>query len=147
MKYSEARLGRVFVVRLEDGDVIHEQVEALAEKENIRAAAVVCVGGADEGSRLVVGPEQGRSLPVHPMQLVLDHVYEITGAGTIFPDAQGKPVLHLHVACGRRQHACVGCVRNGVKVWHVLEVIIFELTGTTASRIKDPLTGFELLIP
>jgi len=41
----------------------------------------------------------------------------------------------------------VGCVRNGVKVWHVLEVIIFELTGTTASRIKDPLTGFELLIP
>ncbi|HDD44969.1 MAG TPA: DUF296 domain-containing protein, partial [Candidatus Desulfofervidus auxilii] len=40
-----------------------------------------------------------------------------------------------------------GCVRKGVKVWHVMEVILFELVDTTAVRALDPNTGFELLNP
>ena len=28
MKYSEAKQGRVFIIRLEDGDVLHESIEA-----------------------------------------------------------------------------------------------------------------------
>ncbi|HEC32525.1 MAG TPA: DUF296 domain-containing protein, partial [Deltaproteobacteria bacterium] len=27
MKYAEAKLGRVFVIRLEDGEIVHEVVE------------------------------------------------------------------------------------------------------------------------
>jgi hypothetical protein len=38
-------------------------------------------------------------------------------------------------------------VRKGVKTWHVLEVVIWELTGTDAMRVLDPATGFELLQP
>ncbi len=30
MKYSQARLGRIFVIRLEDGDIIHEELEKFA---------------------------------------------------------------------------------------------------------------------
>lgn len=30
MKYSEAKQGRIFVIRLEDGDVIHEEIEKFA---------------------------------------------------------------------------------------------------------------------
>ena len=54
MKYSEATLGRVFVLRLEDGDIVHEEIEAFAQEHGIRSAAVLVLGGADEGSRLVV---------------------------------------------------------------------------------------------
>ena len=32
MKYSEARQGRCFVVRLEDGDILHDELERFAEK-------------------------------------------------------------------------------------------------------------------
>ena len=32
MKYSQASLGRVFVVRLEDGDIVHECLERLARE-------------------------------------------------------------------------------------------------------------------
>jgi len=37
VKYSVAGLGRVFVVRLEDGDVVHESVEQLRESPSYGA--------------------------------------------------------------------------------------------------------------
>jgi predicted DNA-binding protein with PD1-like motif len=147
MKYSQAKPGRVFVVRLEDGDVIHERIEELARKESIAAASVIVVGGIDEGSVLVVGPEHGRAHPVVPMTHTLDNVHEVAGTGTIFPNEKGDPVLHLHIACGRKTAALAGCVRKGVRVWHVLEVVVIELVGTSAVRRHDPATGFDLLTP
>lgn len=147
MKYSEAKQGRVFVIRLEDGDIIHEKIEAFAKEKNIRAAVLTIVGGIDKGSRLIVGPEDGRASKITPMELVLDDVYEVTGNGTIFPDDSGEPVLHMHIACGRENHSVTGCIRLGVKCWHVLEVMLIELTGNTATRQKDLATGFKLLCP
>jgi predicted DNA-binding protein with PD1-like motif len=147
MKYSQAHPGRIFILRLEDGEILHETIEAFAREHSITAAAVIAVGGADEGSKLVVGPEEGRSKPVIPMEHVLDNVHEIAGVGTIFPDKAGKPVLHMHIAGGRKDRAVTGCVRRGVKVWQVLEVIISELVDTRAHRAFDENTGFELLEP
>ena len=145
MKVARARLGRVFVIRLEDGDILHEAVEALAVREKIRAAALVVVGGADEGSRLIVGPRAGRRRPIHPVEIPLAGVHEFTGTGTVFPDARGKPVLHMHIAAGRGRKALAGCVRQGVRIWHVAEIVLFELRGVAAARRLDPATGFELL--
>lgn len=147
MQYSEARQGRIFVIRLEDGDILHESVEKFVREKSIHAAMATAVGGIDKGSKLIVGPENGRSSKIIPMEYVLDNVYEVTGCGTVFPDETGNPVLHMHLACGRREHTITGCVRAGVKVWHVLEVMITELTGCSASRRLDPATGFRLLWP
>ena len=147
MKYSEAKQGRIFVIRLEDGDIIHQEIEKFAREKSIKAGALIILGGADEGSKLVVGPEHGRKEPIVPMEYILDNVNEIAGTGTIFPDEKGKPVLHMHIACGRKTSTITGCVRRGVKAWHVLEVILFELIDTTAVRVLDPVTGFELLRP
>ncbi len=147
MKYSQAKPGRIFVVRLEDGEIVHEKLEAFAAREKIRAAALVAVGGVDAGSKLVVGPEDGRAHPPRPMGAMLDNVHEISGTGTIFPDDKGNPVLHMHMACGRERDTVTGCVRTGVKVWQVLEVIILELADSTAARLPDKATGFHLLIP
>jgi len=147
MKYSEAKQGRTFVIRLEDGDIIHEQLEEFARVHSINAAAVIAVGGADEGSKLVVGPEQGRSATITPMEHILSDVHEISGVGTIFPDKDHNPVLHMHIACGREESTVTGCVRRGVKVWHLLELILFELLDSSASRMFDEQIGFELLEP
>lgn len=147
MKYSEAKPGRIFVLRLEDGDILHESVEAFAREHGVRAAALMVLGGVDEGSTLIVGPEQGRSQPITPMELVLDGVHEVAGVGTLFPDADGEPVLHMHIASGRKGETVTGCVRRGVKVWHVVEMVLWELTDTTGRRLPDAATGFELLQP
>ncbi len=147
MKYSEASYGRVFVLRLEDGDILHEEVEAFAREKSINAAALIVVGGVDAGSKLIVGPREGRSKIISPMEHILDKVHEASGAGTIFPDKDNLPRLHMHLACGREESTKTGCVRRGVKVWHVLEAILFELVDTTATRILDDKVGFELLEP
>ncbi len=147
MKFSQAKPGRVFVLRLEDGDVLHETVERFALEHRINAASLIALGGADVGSKLVVGPKEGRAAAIDPMVSELSDVHEIAGVGTLFPDSQGKPVLHMHVAAGREDGTVTGCVRKGVKTWHVLEIVLWELIGTGAKRMKDPTTGFELLQP
>jgi len=147
MKYSEVKQGRVFVIRLEDGDIVHESIETFAREKGINAAALIIVGGADKSSRLVVGPEDGRAANITPMELMLNNVHEISGSGTIFPDKDGNPILHMHISCGREDHSVTGCIRRGVKTWHILEVIIWELTESKARRIKDNTTGFDLLQP
>lgn len=147
MQYSEARQGRVFVVRLEDGETLHANVEGFARAHAIQAAALIVLGGADQGSKLVVGPEQARSAPVVPMERLLGAPGEIAGVGTLFPDQHGNPVLHMHIACGRGDETVTGCVRRGVKTWHVMEIVIWELLGSSGRRLPDVATGFELLRP
>ena len=122
-------------------------IEAFAAEHGIRAASLIVVGGADAGSTLVVGPASDRGDPVVPMEHVLDHAHEVAGVGTLFPDPDGKPLVHVHTACGRGEDTVTGCIRRGVKTWHVLEVVLFELVDSTARRVHDETVGFELLQP
>lgn len=148
MKYSQARQGRTFVIRLEDEDVVHEQIERLALEEKIKAGFLIILGGADRASSLVVGPEKSRGVsPVTPMNHLLDDACEVAGTGTIFPDETGRPVLHMHMACGRETSTVTGCIRGGVKVWQVMEAVLVELVDTDAARVLDAATGFKLLQP
>jgi len=147
MKYSEAKQGRTFVIRLEDGEILHEIVEQFAVDHGVKAAYLIVVGGADKGSTLVVGPEDADARPVPPLTHILDDVHEIAGVGTLFPDSKGDPMLHLHIACGREDRTVTGCGRTGVRIWQVAEVILVELIDTSARRLPDAETGFELLNP
>jgi predicted DNA-binding protein with PD1-like motif len=147
MRYSEAGLGRVFVLRLEDGDRIPGVIEQFAADMGLQRALCLILGGAGGGSRLVVGPENEGDMPPVPVVLPLEGVHEIAGVGTLFPDEEGKPSLHLHAACGRGEETRTGCVRPGVDIWKVGEVVLLELTGTAARRVRDEATGFTLLVP
>lgn len=147
MMSSECSAGRVFVLRLEEGEILHETVESFASSNDINAATVIAVGGAGKGSRLVVGPEMPLSSPVVPLYHELDAPHELTGTGTIFPNAEGRPVMHMHCSCGRDGRSVTGCVRAGVKVWLVMEVVITELSGCVSKRLTDRGSGFELLVP
>jgi predicted DNA-binding protein with PD1-like motif len=51
------------------------------------------------------------------------------------------------VASGRGTSTKTGCIRRGVKVWQVAEVVIIEILGTDSRRRIDRETGFELLDP
>jgi predicted DNA-binding protein with PD1-like motif len=147
MKCSEGRLGRVLVLRLDDGEILHDCVEKTAGERHIQRAAVLVLGGADRGSRLIVGPEDGRAEVIAPVLTELAGESEIAGIGTLFPDDEGKPSLHMHASCGRGEKSVTGCVRAGVKTWLIQEVIMIELLGLGSKRITDPRSGFKLLEP
>ena len=145
MQYREGRIGRIFVLRLEDGERLPEAIETFARDQGLKEAMVIYVGGAQDGSRLVVGPEAGRTDAIIPLIHTLAGIQEVLGVGTLFPNEAGDPVLHLHAATGREGGATVGCSRAGVEVWLVGEVIILEVVGAQARRREDPETGFQLL--
>lgn len=145
MQYSEGTLGRVFALRLHQGEPMPETLETFALDKGITHALALMVGGVDAGSRLVVGPEDGSARPVNPMVATVPGVCEAAGVGLIFPDETGRPMLHMHAACGRGDQTLTGCIRAGVVTWQVLELVVVELTGLRAARIPDAATGFRLL--
>ncbi|MBN2473588.1 MAG: DNA-binding protein [Pirellulales bacterium] len=146
MRASEGRIGRVFVIRLEDGDVMPECVERFAAEREIAVAHAIMVGGIGDG-QVVVGPRRSDQMPPEPMLLPVDGAHEVVGVGVLAPDASGQPVLHMHAALGRSGNTLTGCLRPGVRTWLVGEVILYEIVGAQARRLPDPASGFALLEP
>ena len=145
MKFSQASQGRIFILRLEDNDQIPEVIEQFAVAQKLEAGLVFFLGGARQGSKVVVGPEDSTAPKPQPMVVDLPDASEAAGVGTLFINEAGTPKLHLHAAFGRKDSTITGCTREGVDIWHIGEVVILELLDTKASRKVDPGTGFELL--
>ncbi len=146
MKACEGRIGRVFVIRLEDGDVVPECIERFAEENGVSVGQAILVGGIGSGD-VVVGPRRSEERPPEPMLLPIDGAHEVVGVGVLAPNEDGKPVLHIHAALGRVGQTMTGCLRHGVTTWLVGEVILYEILGADMVRMKDEQSGFELLEP
>ena len=146
MKACEGRIGRVFVIRLEDGDVVPECIERFAEKNGVSVGQAILVGGIGGGD-VVVGPRCSEERPPEPMLLPIDGAHEVMGVGVLAPREDGKPTLHIHAALGRAGQTMTGCLRQGVTTWLVGEVILYEILDTKVVRIQDKQSGFELLEP
>ncbi len=145
MRYTAGRMGRVFMLRLEDGERLNDTLEAFAREQNLGHALAFFLGGSASGSKVVVGPDAERPDEVVPLIHELIGAQEVLAVGTLAPDENGSPVLHMHAAAGREGQATVGCTRAGVDVWLVGEVVLLEIVGPAAIRAKDPETGFQLL--
>jgi len=145
LQFTEAKLGRIFLLRLHDGDRLPDVLESFATEKNVSTALCFFLGGAKEKSHVVVGPKDGYELPPEPMIMLLRGVHEACGVGTIVADEEGKPKLHMHASFGRKTGTVTGCVRMGVDVWRIGEVVVLELAGATAYRARDKETGFEFL--
>ena len=146
MKACEGQIGRVFVIRLEDGDVVPECIEHFAEENGVFVGHAILVGGIGAGD-VVVGPRRSEEMPPTPMLLPIDGAHEVIGVGVLAPGEDGKPVLHIHAALGRAGQTMTGCLRHGVTTLLVGEVILYEILGADVVRIKDERSGFELLEP
>ena len=144
MKASEGKIGRVFVLRLEDGDVVPDCIEKFAAEKGIKVGHVILIGGIG-GGQVVVGPRQSDEMPPDPMLLSIEGAHEVEGLGIIAPDKDGKPKLHIHASLGRAGKTLTGCLRYGARTWLVCEAIIYEITGTKARRLPDPASGFDLM--
>jgi predicted DNA-binding protein with PD1-like motif len=145
MDFTEAKLGRIFILRLHQDDKIHEVIEKFALQKQVSTALCFFLGGAEDKSKIVVGPKDGKGMPPEPMITLLKGVHEGYGVGTILTNEQEKPKLHMHASFGRNDSAVTGCVRMGVSVWQIGEVVILELAGSSAKRAKDKKTDFEFL--
>ena len=144
MKAAEGKIGRVFIIRLEDGDIIPDCIEMFAREKSITVGHAVIIGGIGSG-QVVVGPRDSCEMPPDPVLLPVDGAHEVLASGTIAPDEKGDPVLHMHGALGRSGNTLTGCFRPGVTTWLVGEVILYEILAADVTRVKDERSGFALL--
>lgn len=144
MQFAEGKAGRVFIVQLENGDIIPGCLEKFAADHNIKVAYVTIVGGVCKGN-VVVGPRDTGVDRPDPVLLPVHEAHEILAAGIIAPSEDGIPVLHIHGALGRAGHTLSGCLRPGLETWLTGEAVIYEIEGVDAKRLLDQKSGFKLL--
>jgi len=142
MEYKRGKVGRVFSVRFDEGDLFLEELMGLIKQENIRNGWFHVLGGLREAD-VVTGPKEP-TMPPEPVWREMRGAREILGTGSIFWDSD-EPKIHLHAAMGHHGDTLTACVRKGTKVYLVLEVMIMELEGFEATRPWYEKGGFNRL--
>ena len=142
MKYTKGSIGKIFVLKFENNDVLLDELSRFIKKERLKAAVMVFIGALREGL-LVTGPKKP-IIPPQANEVNFKDGWETLGIGTIFTNAKG-PQIHIHGSMGKKKDVLTGCVRGKSKVFLVIEAIVFELKGVKASKDIDPKTGLNLL--
>ena len=134
MQYTEGQLGRIFVVRIDDGEDMLLSLRQFIIDKNIQAGSIHFLGALMNG-RMVTGPEEPVIPPV-PHFVMFEGGWEIFGVGTIYPGEDG-PHIHYHASVGRSGHALTGCLREKAITYLIVEAVIMEFTGLSARREFD----------
>jgi hypothetical protein len=134
MQYSEGQLGRIFVVRIDDGEDMLLSLRQFIIDKSVYAGSILFLGALMNG-RMVTGPEEP-VLPPVPHFVMFEGGWEVFGVGTIYP-GEGGPHIHYHASVGRSGHALTGCLREKAITYLIIEAVIFEFTGLSARRDYD----------
>jgi hypothetical protein len=141
MQYTEGQLGRVFVVRIDDGEDMLISLHQFINDKSIQAGSILFLGALMNG-RMVTGPEEPVIPPV-PHFVMFEGGWEVFGVGTIYP-GEGGPHIHYHASVGRSGHALTGCLREKAITYLIVEAVILEFTGLSARREFDKKTQVHL---
>jgi predicted DNA-binding protein with PD1-like motif len=141
MQYTEGQLGRVFVVRIDNGEDMLVSLRQFIDDKAIRAGSILFLGALMNG-RMVTGPEEPVIPPV-PHFVMFEGGWEVFGVGTIYSGESG-PHIHYHASVGRSGHALTGCIREKAITYLIIEAVILEFTGLSARYEFDKKTQLHL---
>ncbi len=141
MQYTEGQIGRVFVVRIDDGEDMLISLHQFVNDKSIQAGSILFLGALMNG-RMVTGPEEPVIPPV-PHFVMFEGGWEVFGVGTIYPGECG-PHIHYHASVGRSGHALTGCLREKAITYLIVEAVILEFNGLSARREFDKKTQVHL---
>ncbi len=141
MQYTEGQLGRIFVVRIDDGEDMLVSLRQFITDKGVSAGSITFLGALMDG-RMVTGPEEPVIPPV-PHFIMFEGGWEVFGVGTIYP-GEGGPHIHYHASVGRSGHALTGCLREKATTYLIVEAVIMEFTGLSARHEFDEKTQLHL---
>ena len=141
MQYSEGQVGRVFTVRIDDGEDFLREIERIVAAMNIQNGTIQFLG-AVRSAKIVTGPKEP-VIPPSPRGEEILGGWELLGLATIYPGEDG-PSIHLHTAAGKGIRSLAGCLREKAEVYLVIEAIVTEFVGISARRLPDEKTGVNL---
>lgn len=143
MQYTEAKLGRVFYIRVDHGEDLLGTLQNFVVEKKIAAGFIHILGALREGS-IVTGPKVP-ILPPDPLFDAYEGGWEVLGLATI-TQGEGQPHIHLHASVGRGREALTGCLREKATTYIIIEAVIIEFVEAIFRR-SDPMTGLVLPEP
>ena len=132
------RFWDTLVVRMDKGEEITEQLRAVAEKENIRLAAVEALGAVNDFTVGVYNTEEKKYYSNH-----FQGAYEIVSLTGTVTTMDGQFYHHLHMSAGDEKGSVFGGHLNSAVISATCEMIIRVIDGTVERR-HDPETGLNL---
>lgn len=133
------RDGTRWMLRLEDGDDLFEQLGRFAEQEGVRAAAIVL--GIGMFRRGTIGYWDGTQY--RPKEFTVPH--EVVGLHGTIARADERPSLHVHAALAGPDHALVGGHLLHATVGVLQEVLVETFPGREFGRPLVESFGLRML--
>lgn len=132
MDYRSGEIGRILVIRFDDGDDFLQELINVVKKENVQTGWFSMLGGLRQAG-VVTGPKKP-TMPPEPIWAAVDGAREVVGIGSIFRDESGEPKIHLHAALGHKGETMTACVRKDSKTYLILEAYLIEITNIDVTR-------------
>ena len=131
--------GAKWMLRLNEGDDLHEQIGAFATSSGVRAAGVVM--GIGVLSQASIGYWDGREYATR--ELTTPHeLLSLEGSIAI---ADGRPSVHLHASLAGPTHAVVGGHLVRGRVGLLAEILVSGFPGRTFGRPMVESIGLRAL--
>ena len=138
--FSTQEIGRIFILRLDQGDMVLESINELIVKEGIKDAVVVSGIGTLDRCTLHMVMTTGYP-PVEHFERWEDKPLELASIDGIIAD--GKP--HLHAVVSDREKAYAGHLENGCRVLYLAEIVIVEVKLLDLTRVPNDKNILELI--
>ena len=132
-------LGKVYTLRLDQGDYLLESIEKFISDNNIHNAVVISGIGTLDYCVLHMVMTTGYP-PVEHFERWEDSPLELSSISGII--ANGTP--HLHMVVSDAEKAYSGHLENGCRILYLGEIVIVEMEGFNYSRIKNEKNILEL---
>lgn len=137
MEYRKC--GDTYVVRMDKGEEILEQVKALALAENIQLATVQALGAVND---FTVGVFDTVKKEYHANSF--QGAYEIVSLTGTIDTMDGQFYCHLHMSAGNDQGQVFGGHLNRAVISATCEMIVRELPGSVDRAFSTEI-GLNLL--
>lgn len=132
------KYGETYLVRMDPGEEILEQLERFARQEHIRLASVQALGAVKEFTVGVFSLEEKQYHANH-----FQGAYEIVSLTGTIDTMNGDFYCHLHMSAGDEQGRVFGGHLNRAVISVTCEMVVTPLPGTV-DRVRSEELGINL---
>lgn len=135
--FTTCENGRRFILKISQGENIHESLKRFAEEADIKNAILVSAVGSVTNV-VFRGIKTGAKLP---LSLHRTSIHELEGplellglTGNIFPDKNGEADAHLHTIVSKSSGEVYGGHLYEAKVFASCEIVVSEIIVSGVER-------------
>ena len=132
------RFGKQIVARMDRGEEILEQLNAICLKEDVKLASISALGAVDDFTVGVYKVDEQKYYSNH-----FQGAYEIVSLTGTVNTMEGEYYAHLHMSAGSDKGEVFGGHLNRAVISATCEMVISVIDGEV-DRVKDPVVGLNV---